>query len=235
MCASDRPALPRAAGHRRRAPTTMEGSLELARAAPTAGIDTIVATPHVSARYPNDAETIAAAGRGAQRAAGRGGARADGAARCRDRDQPARRDRARPSSHGSASAAGAGCWSSRPSRRSPSALEAPRSGAPAPGCGVVLAHPERCPALQRDRRVLRSLVREGVLTSVTAGSLVGRFGGEVRALSRSSSFGEGLVHNVASDAHDASRPRAGHARRARAGRARRRSPSGSRCWCRRRS
>ena len=47
-------------------------------------------------------------------------------------------------------------------------------------------------------------MRAGVLTSVTAGSLVGRFGGEVRrfalALVR-----EELVHNVASDAHDAVR------------------------------
>ncbi len=36
-------------------PKTIEGSLELARMAGAAGIRTIVATPHVSLRYPNDA------------------------------------------------------------------------------------------------------------------------------------------------------------------------------------
>ena len=69
------------------------------------------------------------------------------------------------------------------------------------GHGVVLAHPERCPALHRDRRIVPTLADAGVLMSVTAGSLVGRFGGEVRryalALAR-----EGLIHNVTSDAHD---------------------------------
>lgn len=72
------------------------------------------------------------------------------------------------------------------------------------GFRVVLAHPERCPAFHRDRSILDALVAAGVLTSVTAGSLVGRFGRDVRrfalALVR-----DGLVHNVASDAHDHTR------------------------------
>jgi protein-tyrosine phosphatase len=70
----------------------------------------------------------------------------------------------------------------------------------------VLAHPERCPALHREPRLVGSLVRGGVLTSVTAGSLTGRFGGEVRRFARRL-VEEGLVHNVASDAHDALRRR----------------------------
>ena len=40
-------------------PETLEGSLALARAAAAAGTHTLVATPHVSGRYPNDAATIA--------------------------------------------------------------------------------------------------------------------------------------------------------------------------------
>ena len=47
------------------------------------------------------------------------------------------------------------------------------------GHRVLLAHPERCPALHREPRIVESLVRSGVLTSVTAGSLAGRFGGQV--------------------------------------------------------
>ena len=65
----------------------------------------------------------------------------------------------------------------------------------------MLAHPERCPALQRDRQVVRSLADAGVLMSITAGSLVGRFGGEVRRYALEL-VREGLVHNVTSDAHD---------------------------------
>jgi protein-tyrosine phosphatase len=74
------------------------------------------------------------------------------------------------------------------------------------GFGVVLAHPERCRAFHRDRSMLERLVRSGVLVSITAGSLDGRFGGTVRRFSREL-VSNGLVHNVASDAHDvAGRP-----------------------------
>ena len=40
-------------------PATIEGSVALARAAAAAGTRKLVATPHVSWHYPNDAETIA--------------------------------------------------------------------------------------------------------------------------------------------------------------------------------
>ncbi len=70
------------------------------------------------------------------------------------------------------------------------------------GHRVLLAHPERCPALHREPQLLEALVNAGVLTSITAGSLVGRFGGEVRRFSRRL-MERKLVHNVASDAHDA--------------------------------
>ena len=49
--------------------------------------------------------------------------------------------------------------------------------------------------------MLESLVRAGVLTSITAGALVGRFGGEVRRFALRLA-GDGMIHNVASDAHD---------------------------------
>jgi protein-tyrosine phosphatase len=69
------------------------------------------------------------------------------------------------------------------------------------GHRVVLAHPERCPAFHRDPRMLGDLVQAGVLTSITAGSLAGRFGGRVRRFALDL-LHEGMVHNVASDAHD---------------------------------
>jgi protein-tyrosine phosphatase len=72
------------------------------------------------------------------------------------------------------------------------------------GFEIVLAHPERCPALQRDRRIVPELAAAGVLMSLTAGSLVGRFGGEVKRYALELAR-ERLIHNVTSDAHDSLR------------------------------
>ena len=41
-------------------PATLEGSVALAEAAEAAGITTVVATPHVSWRYLNDAASVVA-------------------------------------------------------------------------------------------------------------------------------------------------------------------------------
>ncbi|MEA2439352.1 MAG: protein-tyrosine phosphatase [Thermoleophilaceae bacterium] len=69
------------------------------------------------------------------------------------------------------------------------------------GFQAVLAHPERCPLFQRDPERLRKLVAGGTLCSITAGSMLGRFGDVVRAFTVEMLRG-GLVHDVASDAHD---------------------------------
>ena len=74
------------------------------------------------------------------------------------------------------------------------------------GYGIVLAHPERCPAfLDRPQR-LRALIERGALCSVTAGALSGRFGGASRWFALEL-LRDGLAHSVDSDAHDvAGRP-----------------------------
>src|SRR3954447_6958254 len=69
------------------------------------------------------------------------------------------------------------------------------------GFKAVLAHPERCPLFQRDLERLRGLVERGTLCSITAGSMAGRFGEPVRIFSVAM-LRAGLVHDVASDAHD---------------------------------
>jgi protein-tyrosine phosphatase len=65
---------------------------------------------------------------------------------------------------------------------------------------IVLAHPERIPAFQRDPEMLTRLVATGALTSITASAFVGRFGKDVQRFARRLTA-EGLVHDVASDAH----------------------------------
>ena len=67
---------------------------------------------------------------------------------------------------------------------------------------IVLAHPERSPTFQGQPDRLAALVRDGVLTSITAASLLGSFGSTVQSFSLRM-LREGLVHNVASDSHDA--------------------------------
>jgi len=70
------------------------------------------------------------------------------------------------------------------------------------GQPIVLAHPERSPFLrQRPERVAK-MVEGGALCSLTAGALEGRFGQPVRRFALKL-LEEGLVHNVASDSHDA--------------------------------
>lgn len=69
------------------------------------------------------------------------------------------------------------------------------------GLHPVLAHPERSRAFLGRPERLASLVAAGVLCSITAGSMAGRFGSPARRFS-ARLLERGLVHDVASDAHD---------------------------------
>jgi protein-tyrosine phosphatase len=69
---------------------------------------------------------------------------------------------------------------------------------------LLLAHPERCPLFQREPERLARLVEGGLLCSITAGSMWGQFGRGVRRFTIEL-LREGLVHDVASDAHDSQR------------------------------
>ncbi len=181
-------------------PETIEGSLSLARAASAAGTRTLVATPHVSVRYPNDAAMIARL--------------------VEELNERLAAERiaieVRPGAEIALTSAldmapeqlaqlglGGGSWLLIEPPYTPAAVGVDSILLDILGRGhrVVLAHPERCPAFHRDRAVLESVVRAGILTSITAGSLVGRFGGQVRRFALGL-VRDGLVHNVASDAHD---------------------------------
>ena len=181
-------------------PGTDSEAVDLARVAVAAGTRVMVATPHVSRRYRAAVDALPGAVAALERELERSGVPLELRAGAEialdslgdlDDDTLGRLT------------LGGGPWL---------LLEAPLRGQAdvsravasvrARGPRVVLAHAERCEALRRDPSLLRRLVREGALVSITADSLAGRFGETARR------FGllllrERLVHNVASDAHHA--------------------------------
>ncbi len=189
-------------------PATLEESLALARAAVAAGTLAIVATPHVSWDYPANTAASIAAGVDELRAA---------------LDREAIDLKVYP---------GAELAMTRAAELPDDELVALRLGGPegthllvecplaptaigfeqlvghlrARGHEVVLAHPERCPAFQRDPSAYERLVAQGMLGQVTAGSLVGRFGRTVQEYA-DRLVRDGLAQDVASDAHSAERRR----------------------------
>src|SRR5216684_716312 len=70
----------------------------------------------------------------------------------------------------------------------------------AAGIVPVIAHPERYRVIQQDVERLYVLVRRGVLTQLTASSLVGQWGKTVRRCAQAL-LKKNLIHCIASDAH----------------------------------
>lgn len=184
-------------------PATIEQSLALARAASKDGTQTIVATPHVSSRYPNDAETIV---RLVYEVNARLVTEGIGVEVRRGAEIALTQIADMQSADLERLTLGGGPWLlvEPPFLAAAFGLEAIVGELQLKGHRVMLAHPERCPSFHRDPRALTALVAGGALTSVTAGSLAGRFGPQVRRFAMNM-VAEGMVHNVASDAHNADR------------------------------
>lgn len=72
------------------------------------------------------------------------------------------------------------------------------------GRRLLLAHPERSPALAKHPDRLRPYVDAGMLCQITASSLTGAFGRDVERAGRRM-IQDGLAHVISSDAHDATR------------------------------
>jgi protein-tyrosine phosphatase len=181
-------------------PETIEGSLELARAAGALGTGVLVATPHVSWSYPNDADTIVPLVENLNARLEQEGVALEvqaGAEIAMTRLVDI------PSGELSRLHLGDGPWLlvEPPFAPTVTGLEALISDLQRRGHRILIAHPERCQAFHRDPGMLRELVSQGILTSITAGSLVGSFGSEVRRFAMMMAR-EGLFHNVASDTHD---------------------------------
>jgi protein-tyrosine phosphatase len=184
-------------------PDTIEQSLTLARAAAAAGTRTLLATSHVNWHYPNDADTLAQLTEDLNirlRAEGVSLQVLPGAEVAMT--YALELDSAELLRFG----LGGGPWVLIEPPFTPVVqnLDLMLMNLRRSGLRILLAHPERCPAFHRDPQMIESLVDAGVLTSITAGSLVGRFGSEVRRFSLELAQ-KGLIHNVASDTHDTTR------------------------------
>jgi protein-tyrosine phosphatase len=86
----------------------------------------------------------------------------------------------------------------------PPMLEQPLYRAQLDGWVPVIAHPERNIVLQQKPELLASLVGHGARVQLTASSLTGAFGAEAQATARLF-LERGLVHFVATDAHNTAR------------------------------
>jgi len=182
-------------------PDSVEGSLALARAWIACGVDRIVATPHVNLRYPNRFEGIEERRMVAVAAL----------------DEASLELRVESGAEVSASVAidmtddtlgklalGGGEWLliEPPTAATPFGLHSTIFGVSGRGWRILLAHPERNPAIQEDFDLLVSLVDGGIKTQVTASSFSGRYGRTAEKTARKM-MDHGLVHTVASDAHHA--------------------------------
>ena len=184
-------------------PATVEESLDLARAAVGAGTATMVATPHVDSHW--DVEPAAIIQRTVElkrelELAGIELALLTGAEVAIDRYLDLSPDQLQILTLG----LGPYLLLESPFSPADGNIELAVRSALNSGQKVLLAHPERCPTFQRRPDTLRELVATGVLCQITAGSLSGRFGRTVRRFSIEL-LREGLVHDLASDAHDAER------------------------------
>ena len=180
-------------------PRTVDDALELARAAVAAGTTEIVATSHVSWTFPTSSQAIrdGVAALQAELDAHDIPLRVHPGAevaltRAADLDDAELR----------ALRLGHGEWllAECPLSTSAPGFDRLLHRLQAQGHRILLAHPERAPELQRSPETLRRLIDAGMLAQVTAGSLAGRFGSTVQRFTFDL-VAEGLVHNVASDAH----------------------------------
>lgn len=182
---------------------TIEDSLEFARAAHASGIEAIVATPHIRDDHPFDLDTLEARLDSLRWSLSeaeiplevvRGGEVALSKLTELDDDTL------------EALCLGDGRYLlvEAPHTQAPSLLETALFDLQLRGFRPVLAHPERSFTFLHDRARLERLVERGIVCSVTAMSVAGGFGPAVKAYTLRM-FAAGLVHNIASDAHDARR------------------------------
>lgn len=182
-------------------PATVEDAVELTRVAASTGTHTLVATPHIDNTWGVDPASVpghVAALNDVLRA------RRVGVELVQGGEVTVERALTLDDDALAGVRLGGGPWLLVESPLGPSpGLERMLFELQVRGVRMVLAHVERSPAFQRDPDALRALVEGGALSQITASSLEGRFGRTARRAALDF-VRQGLVHDVASDAHDAS-------------------------------
>jgi protein-tyrosine phosphatase len=182
-------------------PADISGALALARVAVAAGTRVIAATPHIGLRYPvvpdELPERIASlrarlADEGIQLEIVGGGELAPTAVADLGDDE------LRAITLGGGTCILLECPFTRAAGLMPALVEHLQRR----GFRVLLAHPERSPEFLRDPAGLSALIRGGAMVQVTASAFRGDFGRTARRFALEL-LDAGLVHVVASDAHDA--------------------------------
>jgi protein-tyrosine phosphatase len=181
-------------------PAALPEALEMARVAVESGIRTIAATPHVNHAYLVQPEAIPVAVAALNRTLGREGIPLEVVAggeiavtRLIELDEHAL----------VGLRLGRGPWLlvEAPLGYAPNQFDAIVLGLRERGHEILLAHPERSAYFLQDIARLGELVGAGVRCSITAASMSGQFGETVRRFTIEL-LAAGLVHDVASDAHD---------------------------------
>ena len=184
-------------------PAQLAGSLDFARAAVAAGTRTIVATPHIRDDYPFELDA-------------RDERLSDLRAALEEHEIPIELvgggevslakslDMSTEDLHRVSLGGGPYLLVESPYGPATDLLEQTLFNLQTRGFRPVLAHPERSPSFQTDLDRLATLVERGIATSITAASIAGRFGRTVRRAAIEM-LNAGLVHDIASDAHDTSR------------------------------
>ncbi|MGI9539166.1 MAG: tyrosine-protein phosphatase [Miltoncostaeaceae bacterium] len=181
-------------------PTTVTEALDLARAFTIQGCSTVVSTPHLNESYPTSAEVVEERAKELNEAIERAGLDLElltGAEIGLVEAQRRAPDELR------AFALGSSRWLliEMPHVEYPFGIEELIGRLRADGYEVMLAHPERNPHCQEDLRVLERALDAGAVSQVTGASLRGALGGRVRETAWEM-VRCGLVHSIASDAHD---------------------------------
>lgn len=182
-------------------PRTMDASIAMSKAFLAAGIKRVAVTPHVNLRHENTAETIRVRKQELEATLETGRLPleiAQGAEVSADVVHALDDGELRELSLG-----GNG-WLllEPPTQASGFVIHQSVFDVQRRGFQVLLAHPERNPALQNDLDLVADLVAGGARTQITAEALTGRYGPTAEKTARRLMKRE-LVHVVASDAHHA--------------------------------
>jgi protein-tyrosine phosphatase len=181
-------------------PPSLADSIEMAQAAAAAGTTTMAATPHIDRGFQVDPRSVVPTAVQLQAAlqdAGLGVTVVPGGELALDRAADLDDDELAAIRLGGGPYLLAEC----PLTPHGGPIEGQISALQLRGFKILLAHPERSPALQRDPARLRDLVEHEALCSVTAGAFTGQFGRPAKAMAQAM-LREGLVHSIDSDAHD---------------------------------